>query len=365
MSVSSHSTRPAGTKVRPHPLGAGEATVSVVIPCFNYGRFLSDAVLSALNQDAVRVEIIIVDDASTDDSAACARKLQWEHSNIRFIGHEHNEGAVSTFNDGARRASGEYLVRLDADDVLTPGSLARSVAVMEHFPSVGLVYGHPIHFSGTIPSKWRETPSAWTVWPGEEWLEGRCRQGVNVITSPEVLMRRSIVDRIGYQAPLCHTHDMEHWLRIAAFSDVAYIHGADQAFHREHAQSLSAREVDKFTDLRERLAAFETLSRNIQSAPLHRCDLLQVARRSLARQALDFAAQDAEGGRGDVASAAAHMAFAVDVCEGARDLHEWAALQARLAWPRQLRPYRFFLSRLRRRMYSEVCRRRWHGTGVY
>ena len=54
---------------------------------------------------------------------------------------------VATFNDGAKTATGEFLVRLDADDLLTPGSLARATQLARAYPSVGLVYGHPIHFS--------------------------------------------------------------------------------------------------------------------------------------------------------------------------------------------------------------------------
>ena len=71
-------------------------------------------------------------------------------------------------------------------------------------------------------------------------------------------MRRSVVDKIGGQKHLTHTHDLEMWLRMSAFCDVAYIHGADQAWHREHAQSLSA-QYNGIRDLTERRDAFDAL----------------------------------------------------------------------------------------------------------
>ena len=73
---------------------------------------------------------------------------------------------------------------------------------------------------------------SWTVWPGRQWLADRCRSGLNVITSPEVVVRTSVIRRVGGQQPLAHTHDMEMWMRISAFSDVGRVDGPDQAWHR-------------------------------------------------------------------------------------------------------------------------------------
>ena len=225
-------------RVRPHALAATDRpTVTVVIPCFNYGRFLPDAVTSALSQDGVEVDVVVVDDRSTDDSLAVARALAVEHPAVRVLAHDTNQGPVATFNDGLEFVSGEFLVRLDADDLLTPGSLARAAALARCYPSVGLVYGHPRHFTSEPPAP-RLRVRSWTVWPGRHWLADRCRTGLNVITSPEVLMRTSVVQRVGGQQPLMHTHDMEMWLRISAFADVARVNGPDQAWHRDHPDSL-------------------------------------------------------------------------------------------------------------------------------
>ena len=200
------------------------STVSVIIPCFNYARFLPTSVRSALSQTGVEVDVVIVDDASTDGAVDVARRLAAEHPAVRVLAHETNQGPATTFNDGLELASGEFLVRLDADDMLTPGALARATALARAYPSVGLVYGHPRHFDNEPPPP-RTAVRSWTVWPGRQWLADRCRNGLNVITAPEVVMRSSVVERVGGQQPLVYSHDLEMWMRIAAFSDVGRVDG--------------------------------------------------------------------------------------------------------------------------------------------
>jgi hypothetical protein len=348
--------------------GLGTATVSVVIPCYNYARYLPACVDSAASQQGVEVEIIIVDDASTDDSVEVATRMAATRNNVQVIRHDHNSGPVDTFNDGARRATGEFLVRLDADDLLTPGSLQRAVAVAQHFPDVGLVYGHPLHFTdGAALPEPRLAAGNWTIWPGRQWLADRCRQGTNVITSPEVLMRRSVVEHVGYQAPLRHSHDMEHWLRIAGFSDVAYIHGADQAWHREHDQSLSAVGVDSGVEMEERLQAFETLFRGPVGELPEAEQLSRTARSALAGAALTAAGHAVDAGP---TSGQSHRAF----------LQRAVALDPTLAESRRVRritrraartesgPVARLGALSRRAAFGFRSRaqwRRWHRNGVF
>ena len=137
-------------KMRVNPVGLGNSkpSVTVVVPCYNYARYLPAAVCSALSQCGVQVDVVIVDDASSDDSLAVARALAANDPRITVLAHACNTGPVQTFNDGLTAVRGQFLVRLDADDLLTPGSLERSVAVAQQCPSVGLVYGHPLNFSG-------------------------------------------------------------------------------------------------------------------------------------------------------------------------------------------------------------------------
>ncbi|MDD1476182.1 glycosyltransferase family 2 protein [Arthrobacter sp. H16F315] len=354
-------------RTRPSPAADGPATVTVVISCYNYGRFLRAAVLSAVSQDDVTVDVIIVDDASTDDSRDVAELLSAEHGNVRVLTHNTNRGVVETFNHGAKAARGEFLVRLDADDMLTPGSLGRSTRVARAYPSVGLVYGHPIHFSTNVLPPPRLLASAWTIWPGREWLTDRCRSGINVITSPEVLMRRSVLEEIGYQAPLRHTHDMELWFRLSAFADVAYIHGADQAWHREHSESLSAREVNVLVDLQERREAFDVLFAGPAGSIAEAGELRRCATRALVEEALKTARRELDRGAGQTDLFRSSRELARELAPGVVGTPAWTRLALR---PGQTsRSARFTAAALARRMAarlrSELQWRRWHRTGVY
>ena len=122
-------------RVRAEPSRGAPATVTVVIPCYNYARYLPLAVNSALDQTGVVVDVVIVDDCSQDDSLTVANDLANRDHRVKVLAHTINQGPVATFNDGLEMATGEFLVRLDADDLLTPGALQRAVAVFRRFPA--------------------------------------------------------------------------------------------------------------------------------------------------------------------------------------------------------------------------------------
>ncbi len=98
--------------------------VSIVIASYNYGRFLGEAIASALGQTHGNIEVVVVDDGSTDDSVAVAGRFP-----VRLVA-KSNEGVARTRNRGAREARGEYLVFLDADDILQPTFVERCLRAL-------------------------------------------------------------------------------------------------------------------------------------------------------------------------------------------------------------------------------------------
>jgi glycosyltransferase involved in cell wall biosynthesis len=354
-------------RARPRALAATDRpTVTVVIPCFNYGRFLPDAVTSALSQDGVEVDVVVVDDRSTDNSLAVARALAVEHPAVRVLAHDTNQGPVPTFNDGLEFVSGEFIVRLDADDLLTPGSLSRAAALARCYPSVGLVYGHPRHFTSEPPAP-RLRVRSWTVWPGRHWLADRCRTGLSVITSPEVLMRTSVVQRIGGQQPLLCAHDTEMWLRISAFADVARVNGPDQAWHRDHPDSLMARLVDELTDLQERRAAFDVLFAGPAGSIPEAAVLQRLANRAIAREALRRACHLYDRGKATGEMVTALTGIAGEVAPVEAVSRDWRRLERRSALGADRvhrRPW-YVTAAIRRRLEHEFKSRRWMRTGSY
>ncbi|NIX75686.1 glycosyltransferase [Microvirga terricola] len=277
------------------PLGRS-ASVTVVIPVYNYGRYLRQCVASVTeHQPGVDVEIIIVDDKSTDDSLDIAQALASKDARIKIIQHHTNKRAIATYNDGLEAATGEFVALLSADDLLTPGALTRAAALLLAKSSVGMVYGHAIRFSSELPSP-RTTGTEWIVWPGADWLRTRCRSGFNVISSPEVVMRTSILRAIGgYRPDLPHAGDFEMWLRTAAVSDIGFLVGVDQAYYRDHAVNMnkemfkSGTAQGKLIDLKQRWQSFEAVFSGAGRDLPEKESLIRTARRTVARHALDHA----------------------------------------------------------------------------
>jgi glycosyltransferase involved in cell wall biosynthesis len=117
--------------------------VSVVIPCFNYGHHLTEAVETVLAQTLQAFEIIVVDDGSTDDSAAVARSLIDAHPevSIRLISQPNSGSPGHSRNVGIAAARAEYIVCLDADDMLDLAYLERCAAALDRTPEAAVAYG--------------------------------------------------------------------------------------------------------------------------------------------------------------------------------------------------------------------------------
>ncbi len=211
----------------------------MVVPCYNYGRFLPDCVDSVLGQSGVQVRVTVVDDASTDDSAQVARRIVDADPRVRLIRHETNAGHIATYNDGLAQVDSDYVVLLSADDLLAPGALARAGALLEAHPSVGLAYGRPRDFQGAPPG-FRPRAVDWSLWQGSRWIELQFKRGNSALFSPEAVVRTSVQHAVGYYDPRQpHAGDVDMWLRIASVSDVGHVNGPDHAFRRVHGAAMS------------------------------------------------------------------------------------------------------------------------------
>jgi len=116
--------------------------VSVVVPCYNYGRFLPECLASIFGQQdipGVELEVIAIDDASDDNTADILRSVQ--DSRLHVISHSKNRGHVFTVNEGLTEARGEFIARIDPDDRYRPYFLSAALGKFREFPEVGLVYG--------------------------------------------------------------------------------------------------------------------------------------------------------------------------------------------------------------------------------
>ena len=113
-------------------------TLSIIIPNFNHGHCLPVAVNAILKQSAQPLEVIIIDDGSTDDSVDIIQTLARQHPVINFHRNEKNQGVLFTVNRGIDLAQGEYVFLSSADDEILPGFLEKSLQVLAQHPQAGL-----------------------------------------------------------------------------------------------------------------------------------------------------------------------------------------------------------------------------------
>jgi glycosyltransferase involved in cell wall biosynthesis len=131
--------------------------ISVVIPCFNQGKYLPFTVESIIASTHQAIEIIIVNDGSTDDSLAIAQQLKSRHHGIQII-HQPNGGVSKARNAGMRIAQGEYILPLDGDDLISRDYIEKAIEILRSNSSVKVVYCNAVKFNEQVQKEWKLKP---------------------------------------------------------------------------------------------------------------------------------------------------------------------------------------------------------------
>ena len=175
--------------------------VAAIVTCFNYGRFLSEAVESLRTQAGGKPRVIVVDDGSTEPATHAA--VDALPSDVEVV-RQANAGVCAARNEGVRRADTPYVLLLDADDRLAPGALSAMYSILDRRPDLGFVYGHQ-RFIGD----WAATMRLPQYDPYR--LLYRHLIGPTALTRIEVMQ-----DTGGYDAAFDHFEDWELWLNALA-----------------------------------------------------------------------------------------------------------------------------------------------------
>lgn len=261
------------------------AKVDIVIPCYNYGRFLKLCVDSVLSQSISNIRVLIIDDSSSDESRAVAESLAAADRRVSFISHPKNMGHIRTYNEGIDWLESEYFLLLSADDLLVPGSLERACRVMDNNPDVVLTHGERVEWYDTTPFP-SEIGSGDDSWSRHDLVRDMCANAANRVTTPTAIVRTSAQKSIGgYDVDLPHSADMAMWLKFAAEGAIARIHTV-QAIYRRHSANMSTSYyAGKLPDYEQRKAAFDHFFRTSRKLPANAAELRQLAFGKLAEQA--------------------------------------------------------------------------------
>ena len=131
--------------------------ISVIVPCYNQGIYLKETIQSALASTYRPLEIIIINDGSTDDSLELARVLEAQHPEVRVLD-QANSGVTKARNSGIAAAQGEYILPLDGDDLISNTYIEKGIAVLSMRPEVKVVYCQAEKFSTTTRKPWKLKP---------------------------------------------------------------------------------------------------------------------------------------------------------------------------------------------------------------
>lgn len=364
------------------------ARVDFVVPCYRYARFLRPCVESILSQSIEDIRVLIIDDASPDETPEVAQRLRDEDRRVEFVRHKANRGHIATYNEGLEWASADYTLLISADDVLLPGAAARAVALMDENPNVGFTYGCVVCFPDGFPvskilapdtillpslsQEWAaviapEGSSASApslphaarrarskirpgghIVSGYDFIKSNCH--VNQVHSATAFVRTALQKKIGgYRPELPHAGDLEMWLRFAAHAPVGCIHDY-QAGCRLHTNNMSNGYLaDPVLDVHQRELVLNVLFSEYGHLIDRRESLAKHMYRGLAEAAVRAAGIPLS--RGDQAGCQRLLDFASNADPSIRRSLLWALflLKRRIgaqAWSTLIRPFRATALRL-------------------
>lgn len=273
-------------------ISACDASFDVLIPCYNYGRYLRDAVESVLAQE-VDLRVLIIDDASQDNSAVVGRALADEDHRVTFVRHPANRGHIATYNEGIAWAEADFFALVSADDILLPGALARAAEVFLTDSRISMVHGRAIQFDDGVPIEELLTGMALArPWMGTSANVDRSSIGIpvkileeqladkqvtlttsefyrsnrerNAVHTSSVVARTSVQKKVGgYLAELPHAGDYEMWLRLAAHGLVGYVPRFQMAIRR-HESNMSL-QYSYEQDIMQRALVLQTVDAAVGS----------------------------------------------------------------------------------------------------
>ena len=280
-----------------HPL------VSICIPTYNGGRWIAECISSALNQTYEPLEILIVDDGSTDNTVEIVRSM--EDRRVRLVRNSTHRGLVGNWNECVRLAQGEFIKFLFQDDAFYPQCVERMMQLFAAWPELGLVFARrdfvveadaPAELAREIVGDYSDQhlkfEDVQALNNGRALFAQHVAKGLYescIAEPPSTLIRKEVFQRLGlFNTRMHQACDIEMWLRIMFYYDIGFvnekllmfrIHGnSATAFNRSNRKA----QYDRFWML-EGLLSYPEIKNAYPEITKWRDDLLQRYRRARVR----------------------------------------------------------------------------------
>ncbi|MCD4731699.1 MAG: glycosyltransferase [Bacteroidales bacterium] len=257
--------------------------VSVIIPVYNRKQFLTEAINSVLNQIYDNIEVIVVDDGSTEDLSEIMNTFKGK---IKVKKHNRNLGLSATLNSGLRIARGEFVGILADDDLYTPDKIEKQIGAFKRNPEIDVVYTEYqwLHPDGRINSHNNKKKSSLDLRRNTKNLYYSLLQG-NFIDAISPLVRRKCYDIVGgYDEWLKNLEDWDMWLRMTETGFNFYFLDEAHVSVRKHSENKS-KNPEK--NMHQRLRVLYKTFKNKKFKNLN--ELMNIRRRSYATVFFDYA----------------------------------------------------------------------------
>jgi len=241
--------------------GQSQPKISVLVPTYNYARFLPEAIESVLAQEFRDFELLIVDDCSSDDTAGVVQPFCARDARVRFAANPSNLGMVNNWNCCLEQARGEYIKFLFGDDKLChPQALGKMVALLERHPSATLAASARVILDdkSKVVDVWR--PLTEGCHNGREIITAYLMEnGKTLVGEPSAVLFRKSDARRGFDARYRQIVDVEMWFHLLENGDLAYTREPLCAF-RCHPLQQTERNTDSGVAWKEHALFFSSFA---------------------------------------------------------------------------------------------------------
>lgn len=197
--------------------------VSVICLSYNHEAYVVEALNSVINQTYPNVELLIADDCSTDNSVEVIQNWLENHPEVDFLTNEKNLGNTKTFNQLAKKAKGEFIIDLAADDILLPNCVENQIKTFQNskFKNLAIVYGNLIEIdeNGNFIENYyteEDYPESGDIY---KMVVGRTTK----ICSVSSMIKKSVMEKLGYYDENLAYEDLDLWIRTSRDFDFEYI----------------------------------------------------------------------------------------------------------------------------------------------
>ena len=212
-------------------------TVAVVIPAYNSGEFIREAVESVLRQSLTSIEVIVIDDGSTDNTQQVLGSISDDRLTVL---RQKNSGVSAARNAGLAAARAPYIFFLDADDVLLPDALARMAATLDRMPQCVACFGHHIKIAEDGSELSMQADLRWKLFPAADTLRQLIAK--NFIFCGTICVRTDAARAVeGFNPTLRLGEDWEFWCRLAVLSDFSAMPNDIVLLYRQRSSSANHR----------------------------------------------------------------------------------------------------------------------------